>query len=99
MSSLQILSRWNRRSTLGNGVYSRLGVSPPSLRQAPEGIWRRLLFWLLTPLPGEAGPPLNRVPGVRVEFMRAAADVDGDDAEIAVEALLGLLADPGGDEH
>jgi len=81
MSSLQILSRWNRRSTLGNGVYSRLGVSPPSLRQAPEGIWRRLLFWLLTPLPGEAGPPLNRVPGVRVEFMRAAADVDGDDAE------------------
>jgi len=26
-------------------------------------------------------------------------EVDGDDAEIAVEALLGLLADPGGDEH
>lgn len=81
MSSLQILSRWGRRSTLGPGANSRIGVDPPSLRQAPDSAWHRLLFWLLAPGPKDAAPPLNRVPLVRVEFMRAVADVIGDDAD------------------
>lgn len=81
MTQLKIMSRWNRRSTLGPGTHTHLGVSPPSLRQAPESAWRRILFWLLAPAPAEAAPPTNRVPAVRVEFMRAVADVDGDDAD------------------
>jgi hypothetical protein len=81
MSSLQILSRWSRRSTLGPSANSRIGISPPSLRQLPDSPWQRLLFWLLAPLPREASPPLNRVPLVRVEFMRAVADVEGDEAD------------------
>lgn len=81
MTPLNILSRWNRRSTLGPGATTRLGLCPPSLRQAPDSAWQRLLFWLLAPAPADAAPPMNRVPAVRVEFMRAVADVDGDDAD------------------
>jgi len=81
MTQLKIMSRWHRRSTLGPGATTYQGVSPPSLRQAPESTWRRMLFWLLAPAPADAAPPTNRVPAVRVEFMRAVADVDGDDAD------------------
>ena len=82
MRSFPILSRWNRRSTLGSGANSRIGVNPPSLRQAPDGAWHRVIFWLMAPAAHQAAPPLNRVPLVRVEFMRAIADIDGDDADV-----------------
>lgn len=81
MRPLNILSRWNPRSTLGPGNSSHLGVQPPSLRQAPESPWHRMLFWLLAPAPSDAAPPMNRVPAIRVEFMRAVADVDSDEAD------------------
>jgi hypothetical protein len=81
MSPLNKMSRWNRRSTLGPGASTHLGVCPPSLRQAPDSPWRRMLFWLLAPAPADAAPPTNRLPAVRVEFMRAMADVDGHDAD------------------
>lgn len=81
MRSFLVRSRWNRRSTLGSGANSRIGVHPPSLRQAPDSAWHRLIFWLMAPVSQQASPPLNRVPLVRVEFMRAIADIDGDDAD------------------
>jgi hypothetical protein len=39
------------------------------------------MFWLLAPAPQDASPPLNRLPGVRTEFLASLADVDSDDAE------------------
>jgi hypothetical protein len=82
MRSLPILSRWHRRSTLGDGANSRIGVHPPSLRQAPDSAWQRVIFWLMAPGAHDAAPPMNRVPLVRVEFMRSIADIDGDDADV-----------------
>jgi hypothetical protein len=82
MRSLPLLSRWNRRSTLSAAANTRIGVSPPSLRQSPDSTWQRIIFWLLAPAAHEAAPPMNRVPLVRVEFMRALADIDGDDADL-----------------
>jgi hypothetical protein len=81
MRPLNILSRWHPRSTLGPGTTTHLGLQPPSLRQAPASTWQRLLFWLLAPAPGDAAPPMNRVPAIRVEFMRAVADIDSDEAD------------------
>ncbi len=81
MKPLNILSRWHPRSTLGPGNSTHLGVQPPSLRQAPESTWQRLLFWLLAPAPADVAPPMNRVPAIRVEFMRSVADVDSDEAD------------------
>jgi len=51
------------------------------LRQAPDSAWQRIIFWLLAPAAREAAPPMNRVPLVRVEFMRSLADIAGDDAD------------------
>jgi hypothetical protein len=73
-------SLWARRSTLGPAAHTQLGASPPALRQAPDTIWQRIVFWLMAPAPGDAAPPSNRVPGIRLEFMRAVADIDGPDA-------------------
>ncbi len=81
MKTLNILSRWQPRSTLGAHTSSHLGVPPPSLRQAPGSAWERVLFWLLAPAPADSAPPMNRVPAVRVEFMRAVADVELDEAD------------------
>jgi hypothetical protein len=39
------------------------------------------MFWLLAPAPHDASPPLNRLPGVRTEFLAVMADVDSEEAE------------------
>jgi hypothetical protein len=51
------------------------------LRVTPGAAWQRLMFWLLAPAPQEAAPPLNRLPGVRSEFLNALQDVQSDGAE------------------
>lgn len=76
---------WGRpTTTLSPHAHSgwRVEVPPPSLRCAPEGSrWQRLLFWLIAPASREAAPPLNRLPGVRNDFMAALSDIEGEDAE------------------
>jgi hypothetical protein len=56
-------------------------VCPPSLRQAPDSTWQRLMFWLTAPSPQDAAPPPNRLPSVRMDFMAALADIRCDDAD------------------
>lgn len=73
---------WGRpTTTLSPNSGLRAEVPPPSLRCAPASAWERLLFWLMAPAPQAAAPPLNRLPGVRVEFLNTLADIDGEDAE------------------
>ena len=82
MKSLSLaLPRWSRRSTLLGSSGLRIECAPPSLQHMPGGLWQRLMFWLLAPSPGDASPPLNRLPAVRTEFLAAMADVTGEDAE------------------
>lgn len=82
LRSLPKLSRWHRRSTLCDPSSLRVEVCPPSLRCAPEGnAWQRLLFWLLAPAPQDSSPPLNRLPGVRTEFLATLSDIDSSEAE------------------
>jgi hypothetical protein len=59
-------------------------VTPPSLRCAPESAWQRLIFWLMAPDPRDAAPPLNRLPGVRSDFMQALTDVGAGEDAIAL---------------
>ena len=75
------LARSARRSTLGASSSLRLDASPPSLRHAPSSPWQRFVFWLLAPAPNEAAPPLNRLPGVREDFIAAVSDLSGDEAD------------------
>jgi len=80
--SLSLLSRWNRRSTLLDPSSLRVEVRPPSLRCAPAGgAWQRLMFWLMSPAPHQSAPPLNRLPGVRMDFLATLSDIDSDDAD------------------
>jgi hypothetical protein len=79
--SIALLPRWSRRSTLLGTSGLRVECAPPSLCHAPGGLWQRVMFWLMAPAPQEASPPLNRLPGVRSEFMAALADVASDEAE------------------
>lgn len=82
LRTLSPLSRWSRRSTLCDPSSLRVEVCPPSLRCAPEGnAWHRLMFWLLAPAPHETAPPVQRLPGVRMEFLATLTDIDSDDAE------------------
>jgi hypothetical protein len=64
-------------------------VCPPSLRQAPDSGWHRLMFWLLAPSPQDAAPPPSRLPAVRTDFMAALADIDGDDANTLRSRIRG----------
>ena len=84
MTPLFLLSlpalRGPRRSTLLASGATTLGTSPPSLRHESATAWQRLMCWLLAPSPQHAAHPINRVPGVRLEFAQALADVAGDDA-------------------
>ncbi|MBC7938746.1 MAG: hypothetical protein H7Z19_03115 [Chitinophagaceae bacterium] len=66
---------------MGPTTRLRAEVFPPALRQAPASGWQRAMFWLLAPAPQESAPPRNRLPGVRLEFMRALADIDDLDVE------------------
>lgn len=78
MRSLRLITRWHPRSTLQDPSSSRVEVCPPSLRHAPESAWHRLLFWLLAPAPADASPPINRLPGVRAEFLDCTFDLHTD---------------------
>ena len=73
---------WGRpTTTLSPYSGLRAEVPPPSLRCAPVSAWQRLLFWLMAAAPEEAAPPLNRLPGVRLEFLSTLSDIDSEDAE------------------
>jgi hypothetical protein len=76
---------WSRpTTTLSAHAHSgwRVEVPPPSLRCAPEGsVWQRLMFWLMAPAPQQVAPPLNRLPGVRLEFLGALADIEGEEVD------------------
>jgi len=73
--------RAGRRSTLPASSSTMIGTAPPSLRHEPASVWQRLMCWLVAPAPGQAGHPINRLPGVRAEFVEALADASGDDAD------------------
>jgi hypothetical protein len=62
------------RSTLNTPSAFRVEVRPPSLCHAPSSWRQRLVFWLLTPSPQDAAPPLERLPAVKHDF---AACLDG----------------------
>ena len=81
MIATTLLQRWGRRSANAAPSSLRMEVCPPSLRQAPDSGWQRLMFWLLAPSPQEAAPPRGRLPEVRLEFMAVLADIDGEDAD------------------
>jgi hypothetical protein len=83
-----LLPRFGRRSTLVYASSLRMEIRPPSLCHAPEGLWNRLMFWLLAPAPHEAAPPLNRLPAVRFEFVATLSDIDSDEAD-ALRARIG----------
>jgi hypothetical protein len=75
---------WGRpTTTLSASAHGghRAEVIPPSLRCAPGSTWQKLLFWLMAPSAQDASPPLNRLPGVRLEFLQAIADIHGEDAD------------------
>jgi hypothetical protein len=77
-----ISSRFGRRvSTLPTMSNSRLKVSPPSLRLAPEGLWPRLMLWLMAPSPNSVTQPLSRIPAVRTDFTATLADVGSEEAD------------------
>lgn len=75
MLSLHRNARHSFRSTLSDPSSMRVEVCPPSLRHAPASVWNRLVFWLTAPAPMDAAPPLNRLPGVRAEFLHCLDDV------------------------
>lgn len=87
MRSLRLLTRWNHRSTLPPASGLRVEVRPPSLCHSPESSWQRLLFWLMAPAPRDAAPPLDRLPGVRGDFVDSLGDVDHHDAQNLVDRI------------
>lgn len=78
---------WGRRATTLSGPCTA-SVTPPSLRCAPETVWQRLIFWLMAPDPRDAAPPLNRLPGVRADFIAALADVGTRDDACALRERI-----------
>ena len=89
MNAFRFLHRWSRRSTPAATSSLRMEVCPPSLRQAPDSGWQRMMFWLLAPSPQDAAPPSNRLPTVRLEFMATLADIDSDDADTMRSRIRG----------
>jgi hypothetical protein len=81
MKSIALPLRFGRRSTLSDPSSLRMEVCPPSLRHAPSSAWQRLVFWLLAPAPHEAAPPIDRLPGVRGDFLATVADIDSRQAD------------------
>jgi len=75
------LRRWFRSLPLPSALTTtspattRLEVRPPSLRQAPDQAWQRLLFWLLAPTPGAVSPGAGRLGSVRTDFHACVADL------------------------
>ncbi len=87
MRTLRLIPLWRPRSTLSTPSAFRVEVRPPSLRHAPASLGQRVLFWLLAPAPQEAAPPINRLPGVKRDFLAALADVEGPAAERLRDAV------------
>lgn len=81
MRPLSFFHRRGFRSTLSDPSSLRVEVCPPSLRMAPASIWQRLMFWLVAPAPQDCAPPLNRLPGVRDDFLDRLADIQLDSAQ------------------
>ena len=81
MTSLHLFTRRHFRTTLIDPSSLRVEVRPPSLRHAPASLWQRLMFWLIAPAPHEAAPPLNRLPGVRNEFVACLVDLPPNEVE------------------
>ena len=81
MRSLRLIPLWRPRSTLNTPSAFRVEVRPPSLRHAPSSLGQRLLFWLLAPAPQEAAPPINRLPGVKRDFIACLNDIESAPAE------------------
>ena len=75
MNAHRLFTRWSQRSTLSAPSSLRIEVYPPSLRNAPASPWQRVLFWLLAPASGDSAPPLNRLPGVRGDFLSCLDDI------------------------
>jgi hypothetical protein len=61
--------------TTNSAVTTRLEVRPPSLREAPDQPWQRLMFWLLAPSPGRVSPGPGRLGTVRADFHACVADL------------------------
>ena len=81
MYAFSLLQRRHRGSTLAAPTSLRMEVCPPSLRQAPDSGWQRMMFWHLAPSPQDAAPPTSHLPAVRMEFMATLADIDCEDAD------------------
>lgn len=88
MISMRTIPPWRPNSTLGCPSAFRVEVKPPSLRHAPVSCFQRLLFWLMAPAPQDASPPINRLPGVKQDFLACLDDV-------ALPAATGLRASIG----
>lgn len=89
MKMTAMLARLTRSSTLADPSSQRMEVRPPSLRQAPDSGWQRLLFWLLAPAPYDAAPPLAQLDGVRTDFLATIADLDSDEADSLRRRIAG----------
>lgn len=89
MRTLRLLPFWRPRSTLNTPSAFRVEVRPPSLRHAPATLGQRLLFWLMAPAPQEAAPPINRLPGVKQDFLACLDDVDLPQADGLRNAIGG----------
>ncbi len=87
MSPFKFLPRRTTREAASSRMNSRTEVCPPSLRQAPDGFGAKILFWLLAPAPLQASPPLNRLPGVRKEFLACLADIHADAAQPSIDRV------------
>ena len=87
MRPLHLLPLWRPRSTLSTPSAFRVEVRPPSLRHAPSSLGQRLLFWLLAPAPQEAAPPINRLPGVKSDFLACLNDVDSPSSDALRNAI------------
>jgi len=87
MRSLRLLPRWSYRSTLSDPSSFRVEVRPPSLRHAPASLWQRLLCWLMAPTAETSAPPLNRLPGVRADFVKCLVDLPSTDAKSLIDRI------------
>lgn len=87
MRPLRLIPLWRPRSTLNTPSAFRVEVRPPSLRHAPATLGQRLLFWLLAPAPQDAAPPINRLPGVKRDFIACLADVPQPAADSVRSAI------------
>jgi hypothetical protein len=81
MKPHRLIPLWRPRSTLSTPSAFRVEVRPPSLRHAPASLGQRLLFWLLAPAPQEAAPPINRLPGVKEDFLSCLADLSNPSSD------------------